>query len=169
MRNLFKSIEYVEHAMSRGLDNKAAPREASKPRLSIRAWRAPAPATDVRYPLERVFQPKKKENPMTRNPMTQLTVAARAMKITILLDAAAVAALPVFDGEARCQLIIGCEGKNYTSDIATKSLRKARATIVANGVENVFCMVQGKLKGNEIIEAGLVAQVKKTADGSQVA
>jgi hypothetical protein len=45
-------------------------------------------------------------------------------------------------------------------DIATKSLHKAKSTITANGVENIFVMVQGKLKGNEIIECGLVAQVK---------
>jgi hypothetical protein len=46
------------------------------------------------------------------------------------------------------------------ADIATKSLRKAKSTIAANGAEHVFAMVQGKLKGNEIIECGLVAQVK---------
>ena len=47
-------------------------------------------------------------------------------------------------------------------------MRKVKATIAANGAENVFVMVQGKLKNNEIVEAGIVAQVKvaKTADGS---
>jgi hypothetical protein len=39
-------------------------------------------------------------------------------------------------------------------------LCKAKSTISASGAENVFAMVQGKLKGNEIIECGLVAQVK---------
>jgi hypothetical protein len=51
-------------------------------------------------------------------------------------------------------------GRFTTADIATKSLRKAKATITASGAENVFVMVQGKLKGNEIIDCGLVAQVK---------
>ena len=48
-------------------------------------------------------------------------------------------------------------------------MRKVKTTIAANGAENVFVMVQGKLKNNEIIEAGIVAQVKvaKMADGSQ--
>jgi hypothetical protein len=39
-------------------------------------------------------------------------------------------------------------------------LRKAKAMIAASGAENVFAMVQGKLWGNEIVECGLVAQVK---------
>jgi hypothetical protein len=46
------------------------------------------------------------------------------------------------------------------ADIATKSLRKAKATISANGTENVSVLVQGKLKGNEIVDCGLVAQAK---------
>ena len=68
--------------------------------------------------------------------------------------------LPDPGGQARCQLAITCEGKVYTADIATKALRKAKSTIAANGAEHVFAMVQGKLKGNEITECGLVAQVK---------
>jgi hypothetical protein len=109
------------------------------------------------YP-EQVFRSKDKprDTPMT----TRLTVTARALKVTVPLDATEVAALPDPGGQARSQLAITCEGKVYTADIATKSLRKARATITANGAENVFVLVQGKLKGNEIIECGLVAQLK---------
>jgi hypothetical protein len=92
--------------------------------------------------------------------MTRLTLSARALKVTIPLDAAEIAALPAPSGQERCQLAIACEGKIYTAGIATKSLRKAKATISANDAENTFAMVQGKLKGNEIIECGLVAQVK---------
>jgi hypothetical protein len=76
------------------------------------------------------------------------------------LDAAEIAALPAPDGQMRCQQATTCEGKVYTAEIATKSLRKAKAAIAASGVANVFVMVQGKLKGSEIVECGLVAQVK---------
>ena len=92
--------------------------------------------------------------------MTRLTLSARALKITIPLDAMEVRTLPDPGGQARCQLAVTCDGKVYTADIATKSLRKARATIAASGAENVFVMVHGKLRGNEITECGLVAQVK---------
>ena len=92
--------------------------------------------------------------------MTRLTLSARALKITIPLDAMEVRTLPDPGGQARCLLAITCEGKIYTADIATKALRKARSTISANGAEKVFVLIQGKLKGNEITECGLVAQVK---------
>jgi hypothetical protein len=106
------------------------------------------------YPSEQqIFKPKDK-------PVTQLTLTTRALKVTVPLDAAEVAALPSPDGQVRSQLFIVCEGKIYTADIATKSLRKAKSTIAASGVSNTFVMVQGKLKGNEIIECGLTAQVK---------
>jgi hypothetical protein len=91
--------------------------------------------------------------------MARLTLAARALKVTVPLDVAQVAALPDPGGQARSQLAITCEGKIYIANIATKSLRKAKSTIIANGAEHVFVMVQGKLKGNEIAECGLVAQV----------
>ena len=92
--------------------------------------------------------------------MTRLTLSARAIKTTVPLDAMEVRSLPDPGGQARCQLAITFDGKVYTADIATRALRKAKSTIAASGVENVFAMVQGKLKGNEIIECGLVAQVK---------
>ena len=103
--------------------------------------------------------------------MPSLSVNARAIKVTVPLDAAEVAALPALDGQTRSKLTIVSEGKNYTADIATKALRKAQATIAANGAENVFVMAQGRLRNNEIAECGLVAQVKtpKPADSSQAA
>jgi hypothetical protein len=158
MRDLYKTIASIEHALTRGLDRKAAPPK-EKPKPSIRAWRAPAAATDTRYPTEQIFKKEKS--------MPSLTVSARALKVTAALDAAAVAALPTPEGQARIKLSISCDGKIYTADIAMKSLRKCKATIAANGVENVFTLLQGKLKGNEIIEAGIVAQVKLTAKGEE--
>ena len=158
MRDLHKSIAYVEHVLTHGLERKAAPPK-ERPRPSVRAWHAPATGTvypETVYP-EQVFGPK--DNPKDK-PMTRLALTARALKVTVPLAAAEVAALPAPDGQARSQLAIACEGEVYTADIATKSLRKAKATIAANGAENVFVMVQGKLKDNEIVDCGLVAQVK---------
>jgi len=124
------------------------------------------------YPVEQVFRPKNsKDTPKatskdtskdtSRNlSMTRLTLNARALKITVPLDAMEVRTLPDPGGQARCQLAITCDGKVYIADIATKALRKAKATIAASGADNVFVLVQGKLKGNEIVDCGLVAQVK---------
>jgi hypothetical protein len=63
-------------------------------------------------------------------------------------------------GQSRSKLTIDGEGKIYNADIATKSLRKVKTTIAANGVENVFVMVQGKLKNSEIVDCGIIAQLK---------
>jgi hypothetical protein len=163
MRDLGKTIDYIERGLLLGLERKAVPPPKEKPRPSIRAWRAPATAAEVRYPVEQIFRPntgRLKDPGSPGEKRDQLTVTARALKITVPLDVAEVAALPAPDGQARSQLTITCEGKSYIADISTKALRKARGTILANDVENVFVMIQGKLKGTEIIECGLVAQVK---------
>jgi hypothetical protein len=160
MRNIHKAIAYVEHAMTRGLDRKATPpREKRKPPSYV--WHAPTPTTEVRYPIEQVF--KSRNKPMTN----QLTVTTCALKVTAVLDAAAVATLPAPEGQSRSKLTINCDGKSYTA--STNSLRKVKTTIAVNGAENIFVMAQGKLKNNEITECGIVAQVKvaKMAEGSQ--
>jgi hypothetical protein len=85
MRDLYKSIEYVERTLARGLERKTTPpKKKLKPSY---AWRVPATATDVQYP-EQVFKPK--DRSMTQ---ASFTLTARAMKVTIPLDAAAVVTL----------------------------------------------------------------------------
>jgi len=162
MRDLYKSIDYIERGLLRGLDRKVTSLpKGMVPKSSVRAWRAPVTAIDTQYLRERLFKPKDKpRGTLQDTSMTRLAVTVRALKVTVPLDAAEIMGLPTPDGQARSQLAITCEGRTYTADIATKSLRKAKATITANGVENTFAMVQGKLKGNEIVDCGLVAQVK---------
>jgi hypothetical protein len=170
MRDLNKTIDYIERGMLQGLDRKPTPLPRGMvPKPLIRAWRAPV-ASDAVYPVEQVFHPKDKLKDTSRDtprdtpkdmPMTtRLALNARALKVTVPLDAAEIMGLPAPDGQARSQLAITCGGKIYTADIATKSLRKAKATITANGAEHVFVLVQGKLRNNEIVECGLVAQAK---------
>jgi hypothetical protein len=152
MRDLTRAINHIERTMTRGLERPTAREKPYVPARSPTAWRAPA--TDVEYP-ERAFKPKDKS-------VTRLTVTARAIKVTVPLDPAVVATLPTPDGQARSELSVSCDGKLYAANVATKSLRKVKATIAANGAENVFVMLQGKLRDSEIAECGIVAQVKKT-------
>ena len=180
MRDLQKTIDSVERGLLRGLERPLPARGAAlppapPPKSSIRAWRAPVTATETHYP-EQLFTPRNKPvttptitvptaptptpAPQRRGCKTQLTVTARAIKVTVPLSATEIRALPSLHDQERVKLAIVCEGKLYSADIATKSLRKAKSAISANGTENVFAMVQGKLKGNEITECGLVAQVK---------
>jgi hypothetical protein len=110
MRDLYKSIDYIERGLlRRGLDRKATPpppTSLEKPsKLSIRGWRAPVSAVDVVYP-EQVFRQKPKpRDPPNDTPkdtaMAQLNLTARALKITVPLDVAEVDALPDPGGQAR--------------------------------------------------------------------
>lgn len=58
-------------------------------------------------------------------------------------------------------LRIGLPAGLLVADIATKALRKAVTTIRDNGAENCITFLQGKLEGQKVIEAGLVAQMMK--------
>jgi hypothetical protein len=49
MRDLYKSIDYIQRGMLRGLDRKPAPalpKGMVAPRPAIRAWRAPVTASE---------------------------------------------------------------------------------------------------------------------------
>ena len=157
-RDLIRVIEHVERTMTRALDEartkppkKKTPRALRTKSPTIRAWRAPA-SNHFQYPEPKaVFREKIN--------VTKLAVTARAIKVTVPLDATAIAMLPTPNQE-RVELAVGCEGQRYSASISAKSLRKAKSTISTNGAEKVFVMLQGRLKGHEIIECGLVAQVK---------
>ena len=85
-----------------------------------------------------------------------------ALKVTVVLDAAQVLALPPPpNGQPRTTLRIAVAGCIVTADIASKSLRKCQATIHEAGLDGaVAVIIQGKLVDNTIAEAGLVAQPK---------
>ena len=156
-RDVNRALEHVERAMARSLDESSAkpPKETTPKTRSptIRAWRAPA-SNHSQYP-----EPKARSVFREKITMTKLAVTARAVKVTIPLDAIAVGTLPLPNGE-RVELAVSCDGQRYATSISTKSLRKAKNTIATNGAEKVFVILQGKLKGAEILECGLVAQVK---------
>jgi hypothetical protein len=158
-RDINRALEHVERVMARALDESIAkpPRKETLKTKSpkIRAWRAPA-SDHSRYP-----EPKARSVFREKINVTKLSLTARTMKVTIPLDATAIAMWPT-PSQERIELVVRCDGLGYAASISTKSLRRAKSTISANGAEKVFVMLQGKLKGSEIIECGLVAQIKIT-------
>ena len=89
------------------------------------------------------------------------TLAALALKVTVVLDPGEVAALAVPEGQPRTVLHIKTPDRTVTVDIASKSVRKAQATIAENGAAGVAVIIQGKLVAGDVLaEAGLVAQAK---------
>jgi hypothetical protein len=78
MRDLNKTIAYIERGLLSGLERKAAPPPKGKvPRPSIRAWRAPI-TSDAVYPVEQVFRPKDKLKAQPKD---------KPVKVTVPLDA----------------------------------------------------------------------------------
>ena len=94
-----------------------------------------------------------------------IRLSARSLKCTLVLNAAELAAQADPVG-ARVVLAVEVAGRTVTADIAAKALRKAKATIAEHGADQVALILQGKLDGNAVMEAGLVAQPKTPKAGS---
>lgn len=89
-----------------------------------------------------------------------INMTARSLKVTLVLDPTALAGTTVPDGAARITLRVAVEKRTVTAGIAAKSLRRAIATIAETGPEHVALILQGKLVGETIEEAGLSAMPK---------
>jgi hypothetical protein len=95
-------------------------------------------------------------------PPTQPTLTARgALKVSVVLDPASLLGLKVPNGRPR--LVLGirlADARTLTADLSAKSVRRAIATVREHGADAVATIVQGRLTGDTITEAGLSAQPK---------
>jgi len=155
MRDLNKMIEHIEQKTWKRETRAASAAENPKP--SPRAWRAP----DA---VQRPASAAEREAHHQFGAGDHRTVVARSVKVTIPLQPATVAALAAPEsGPSRIRLTVTFDGGSLRTEVAAKSVRKAQRVLVENGLDAVFCMLQGKLAlKNEILECGLVAQVKTT-------
>jgi hypothetical protein len=88
-------------------------------------------------------------------------VAARGpLTVVAVLNAAELLDVPVPDGKPRIVLTIRLPDGAVTADLNAKSVRKAVATISEHGPDGVAVIIQGKLVGAAITEAGIVVQPK---------
>jgi hypothetical protein len=101
--------------------------------------------------------------------MPQPILNARGLKCTVVLDPAEVAQLTAPDGRPRVVLAIRLPDRRVTADLNAKSVRKAVATISEHGPDGVAVIIQGKLVGDAITEAGIVAQPKAKPQAAAVA
>jgi hypothetical protein len=89
------------------------------------------------------------------------TLTATRLKVTTVLNAAELLAVPVPVGKPRVTLRIRLlPDRALTAEIAAKSLRRALRAIRETGADNVALVLQGRLSGDTIAEAGLSAQPK---------
>ena len=90
-------------------------------------------------------------------------LASRSIKITLVLDPAAVASAlrPHAQGDDRVAVDIAVEGRTLRADFNPKSVRKVIAAIREHGPEGVAVLIQGRLMAdNSLTDCGLVAQPK---------
>jgi hypothetical protein len=89
-----------------------------------------------------------------------MILEAKSLKATIVLDPTAIARITVPNGQPKFALQIRVGGRIYTADLNAKSLRRAIAAIGEAGPDGVAIVLQGKLVGDVIQEAGIAAQPK---------
>jgi hypothetical protein len=92
-----------------------------------------------------------------------LNLQARAIKATLVLDPVALAGVTVLNGQPQVSLHIAVAGRTIAAELNAKSLRRCVAAVDAAGPENVAVVLQGKLEGNTLVEAGIAAQQKAPA------
>jgi hypothetical protein len=97
------------------------------------------------------------------------TLTGRTLKVSTLLDPKELLAVSLPEGVPRCILYIHFEdrGLALTADVAAKAVRKAKAMIEEHGIDNVTALLQGKLAGLAIVEAGLVVNARVPKDESE--
>jgi hypothetical protein len=157
MRDWNKALEFIEQ-QTWGKTRAQSASAANNPKPSPRVWRAPDAVSRAASAAERQAHRQFSGGGASN------TVVARSVKLTIPLEPATVAALVAPEsGPARVKLTVTFDGGALRAEVAAKSVRKAQRVLAENGVDAVFCMLQGRLAAkNEIIECGLVAQMKVT-------
>jgi hypothetical protein len=85
---------------------------------------------------------------------------AKAFKVTAVLESAAVAGLNVPGNQPKMSLRISVSGRTLRTELVCKSLRKVQAQISEHSPDAVAVVLQGKLEGESLLEAGITAQIK---------
>ena len=92
--------------------------------------------------------------------MPQPVLNARALKCTIVLDPVEAAQIVAADGKPRVVIDIRLPDRRVSVDLNAKSVRKTMAAISEYGPDGVAVVIQGKLVGDALTEAGIAAQPK---------
>lgn len=104
-------------------------------------------------------QPRQNQ-PQEERVTMSATVTGKSLKATVVLDASEIARLKVGANVSRVALRVEVSGRTVTADLNAKAVRKCIAAIDAAGEVGANVILQGKLEGAAITEAGLIAQPK---------
>ncbi len=107
-----------------------------------------------------------KETTMSHTPAAGVAAqaTARAAKITLVLDNNSLTRVDS-TGQKQTQLIVQVSEMTFTTELSSKSYRKALATLDELGADNCVMILQGSMPTFGKLEgAGLVVQAKKAKD-----
>jgi hypothetical protein len=89
-----------------------------------------------------------------------ITLTAKSLKCTVVLEPAEVASLSAPPGHPRVPITIQVAGRKLSAHLNAKSVRKCLVTISEAGPDNCVAVLQGKLAGDVVEDAGLAIQIK---------
>jgi hypothetical protein len=120
--------------------------------------RKPKARAPMRAPC--TFDFAKQPEPKKEIPLP--TVTAKTLKCVAVLDAQSVLNVVCPEGgPARTVLMVKLPDRTLQADLASKSVRKVQAALEEHGVDSVACVLQGRLVGEQIADAGISGMVKQ--------
>lgn len=87
-----------------------------------------------------------------------LRLSAKSLKVTVVLDPAALVGITVPDGQPKFPISLAAGGHVLQADLNAKSLRRCIAAIGEAAPDGVAVVLQGRLEGEVILDAGISAQ-----------
>jgi hypothetical protein len=87
-----------------------------------------------------------------------MILESRALKVTAVLDPAAIAGITVPNGTAKFAVKLRVAGRTLSADLNAKSLRRCVIAVQAAEEGGVAVVLQGRLEGDAIVDAGITAQ-----------
>jgi hypothetical protein len=89
-----------------------------------------------------------------------MDLEAKALKVTAVLDPAAIAGITVPNGTAKFAVKLRVAGRTLSADLNAKSLRRCVTAVQGAEEGGVAVVLQGRLEGDVIVDAGITAQPK---------
>lgn len=162
---LFASIDHIERFAQRDLDKpRPRPTLTAPPAAVAAATRRPLrtePPTIVKAAPKAALPHGPKAGSAPAPKAGTVTLPAKAIKVSVVLDPATLAAIELPPGAPAPPFVIATPGRRIEAQVSAKTLRKALTAIAEHGPEQVAVILQGKLAtGDTIAEAGLATTVK---------
>jgi hypothetical protein len=89
--------------------------------------------------------------------MPSVKLQGRAIKVSIMLDPTGLIGVTVPNGQSRFPLTVEAGGLALQVELSAKSVRRACSMVAEDGPAAVGVLLQGKLVGNRIEDAGIAA------------